>query len=69
MREVHTQIFTFKYNNQFYRFERPFIVGIHNLDTFRWLKSCCKEIGANPKKTTHRAMTFAHWNFTVGIIF
>ena len=69
MREIHTQIFKFKYKGQFYRFERPYVVGVTDRGHFNWFKKCCKEVGADPKKITHKEMTFAHWNFSVGIIF
>ena len=69
MTEVHTQIFRFKYKGIPYKFERDFIVGIHDRETFNWFRKCFKDVGAKPKEITCKEMTFAHWNFSVGIIF
>ena len=60
-----TQIFRFKHNGIFYEMSRPY----NDLRDMEWMRKCCRSVGADPKKVTHKEMTFSNWDFWVGVKF
>ena len=65
-----TQFFRFKYNDTYYEMSRPYNNPLTDSRTsMKWMRKCCRSVGADPKKVTHKEMTFSNWDFCVGVIF